>query len=192
MRFDFRRLFEEHGTWLIELAGSILGARSDAEDVVQEAFIKAYRSQDGFRGEANVGTWLRRIVMNEALDFRRRARGRGKERRLVVSSEASGDEQPSRAAGPDATAIDRERAEAVRRAIEALPEDQRVVILLREIEELGYREIADLLELPLGTVESRVIRGRERLRLALRRRLGHDGDEERDESEHREKEAPRA
>jgi len=174
---DFRKLFEEHGTWLAEVAAAVLGGRADSEDVVQEAFVKAYRSQSSFRGEASLGTWLRRIVTNEALDFRRRARGRGRERRKVIATAAGGDDQPSRGPAPETTASERERAAAVRAAIDELPEDQRQVVLLKEIEELSYREIAEELGLPIGTVESRVIRGRVRLAGALRRRLQRDEDQ---------------
>jgi RNA polymerase sigma-70 factor (ECF subfamily) len=170
---DFHRLFEEHGARLVELAASVVGTRVDAEDVVQEAFVKAYRSRDAFRGDANPGTWLRRIVMNEALDFRRRRHARGGA--AVVEAP---DERPARGPGPDTTASELERAEAVRRAIDTLPQDQRTVVILREIEGLAYREIAEQLGLPLGTVESRVLRARERLRATLRKHLVEDPEPE--------------
>lgn len=168
---DFERLFEDHGPRLVELAASILGARADAEDAVQEAFVKAYRARDRFRGDASPGSWLWRIVFNEALEQRRRKRLRGGRTEAGGAAVAVREEPPASGPGPDATASALERAEAVRRAIDALPEDQRTVVLLRELEGWTYREISERLELPLGTVESRVIRARERLRLVLQRQL---------------------
>lgn len=176
---DVTHLFAEHGARLIEIAAAVIGVRSDAEDVVQEAFIKAYRGRSSFRGDASPGTWLRRIVLNEALDFRRRAFGRDGKRRPGGPGSSGGrpDEQPGRGPAPETQASEVERADAVRRAIDALPEEQRTVVLLREMEGLGYREIAELLGLPLGTVESRVLRARERLRVALRAHLASDAEE---------------
>ena len=175
---DFERLFEEQAPRLIEVAASIVGTRADAEDVVQEAFVSAYRSRESFRGDARASTWLRRIVINEALEHRRRSRVRsgrpaGTAPGVQIGAIAP-DERPAETPGPAATASAQERALAVRRAIDALPEEQRAVVVLRELEGLGFREIAELLGLPLGTVESRVIRARERLKLALRRHLVDD------------------
>jgi RNA polymerase sigma-70 factor (ECF subfamily) len=172
---DFERLFEEHAPRLIELAATVVRRRSDAEDVVQEAFIKAYRARDGFRGEASPGTWLRRIVVNEAIDFERRIRRPGSTRGAGLDL-AEG--APADGPAPDASASATERAEAVRRAIDQLPDEQRTVVLLRELEGMGYREIAELLGIPLGTVESRVMRARERLRVTLRKHLVEDSREE--------------
>src|SRR5205809_281112 len=135
---DFVRLFEEHGPRLVELAASILGARADAEDVVQEAFVRAYRGRHRFRGDADPGSWLWRIVFNHAVQLR----GRNRVRTTVgASGAAASEEPPSPAPGPDARASAVERAEAVRRAVDALPEEQRTVVLLRELEGWSYREI---------------------------------------------------
>jgi RNA polymerase sigma-70 factor (ECF subfamily) len=161
---DFKTLFREHGPWLIELATSLVRSRSDGEDVVQEAFLKAYRKRESFRGDARPHTWLRRIVVNEALNFRRKRRGL----RLVSTEQ---DTLPSPAEGPEGALTRHERSEAVRQALALLPESQRVVLTLKELGGLTYQEIAKELGVPRGTVESRVIRGRTRLRQLLERHM---------------------
>jgi RNA polymerase sigma-70 factor (ECF subfamily) len=170
---DVASLFEAHGPRLVALAAAVSGLRASAEDVVQEALLKAHARRAAFRGEANPGTWLWRIVVNEALDFRRRLAGRS---RREARAAAAADERADRGPGPEALASEAERREAVRRAIDALPADQRAVVILREVEGLRYREIAEELGLPLGTVESRVLRARERLKTALRAHLAERGD----------------
>lgn len=164
MQLDFEALFAEYGARFVELAASLVGSRTEAEDVVQEAFVKAYRARDRFRGESMPSTWVRRIVLNEAVERRRRKRPRS-------AAGVDLDAIETTAPGPEARADALERAEAVRRAVDALPDEQRAVVMLREFEGLTFREIAEMLDLPLGTVESRAIRARERLRGALKRHL---------------------
>ncbi len=164
MQLDFEALFAEYGARFVELASALVGSRTEAEDVVQEAFVKAYRARDRFRGESMPSTWIRRIVLNEAVERRRRRRPRS-------AAGVDLDTLETAAPGPEARADALERAEAVRRAVDALPEEQRTVVVLREFEGLTFREISEMLDLPLGTVESRAIRARERLRGSLRRHL---------------------
>lgn len=162
---DFDALLLEHGAQLVELAAGIAGSRVEGEDVVQEAFLRAYRSRHGFRGDAQPHTWLRRIVVNLATDVRRR-------KKIARMHPAPDEAMPSREQGPAEAASEAERSEAVHRAIDALPPHQREVLVLREIGGLTYQEIADRLGLARGTVESRVLRGRERLRRQLLPQLG--------------------
>src|SRR5205085_10238733 len=109
---DFEALYDELGARFTALAASIVGARRDAEDVVQEAFLKAYRARERFRGEASPATWLRRIVVHEAIGWRRR-RGLAPQADEQATGAAQGKE-PS----PEARASDAERAVALRAAID--------------------------------------------------------------------------
>ena len=148
------------------------GRRDDGEDVAQKAFIKAWRALDSFRGECSFSTWLYRITVNCARDHCRRENrrpavsltpaedGNGEPIEIDVPV-TEGDEVPE-------SALDRkETVRAVRRAIESLPEDMRQVIILRDLQELPYAEIASLMGIEVGTVKSRISRGRAALRELL-------------------------
>ena len=135
---------------------------ADAEDVAQEAFLRAYRGLPRFRGASTFRTWLVQVVTNTARTHRRQRTGR----REISTDEG---EYPIVETLPDPgdlerTAIARDR---VARALEVLPADLREAVVLRDVEGLEYREIADALDIPIGTVESRIFRGRARLRAAL-------------------------
>lgn len=145
----------------------------DAEDVAQDALVKAWRYLSHFRGECAFSTWLFRITVNTARDFiRQRSRRktvslttadsdddeRGREWDIPVTS---GDELPEEAAEKKELILE------VRRAIEALPPDQKTVVVMRDIHELSYQVIADTLGLELGTVKSRLNRGRANLKNIL-------------------------
>jgi len=144
---------------------------ADAEDIAQEAFIKAYRALPNFRGDSAFYTWLYRIAINTAKNALI-ARGRGP---IALNLDAQdGDEGAAlleRLRDPDTPeglALTEEIRETVNRAIDALPEDLRTAIVLRELEGLSYEEIAAAMECPIGTVRSRIFRARE----AIDRRLG--------------------
>jgi RNA polymerase sigma-70 factor (ECF subfamily) len=135
---------------------------TDAEDVVQEACLRAFRFFGGFHG-VDGRSWLLAIVRNTCYTWMRRNRSP----ELSVSSD---DEQPeieSTDLTPEALLLQKADTLMVRRALEELPIEFREVLVLRELEELSYREIAGITDLPLGTVMSRLARGRKRLQLAL-------------------------
>lgn len=147
------------------------GRAEDGEDVAQSAFLKAWRSISSFRGECAFSTWLYRITVNCARDH-----CRTEARHPTTSLSAVGDDDEEFAIDVPVTegdevpedALDRkETVRLVRHAIQSLPEDMRTVILLRDIEELSYAEIADLLGLETGTVKSRLNRARMALKEAL-------------------------
>jgi RNA polymerase sigma-70 factor, ECF subfamily len=149
----------------IGIARTLGGSHADAEDVAQEAFVRAYRALRQFRGQSTFRTWLFQIVANTARTHRARRRSR-----LEITGEP--DDQVT-AAVERASSGDRiEDAviarDEVRRALASVPAELREAVVLRDIEGLDYREIADLLDVPIGTVESRIFRGRARLRAALR------------------------
>ena len=149
----------------------------EVEDVTQEAFIKAYRALPNFRGESAFYTWLYRIAINTAKNYLV-ALGR----RAPTSTEFDHEEAESfedaealrDTATPEGELLGREIAATVNKAMEALPDDLRTAITLREIEGLSYEEIASVMDCPIGTVRSRIFRAREAIAAELRPLLGTD------------------
>lgn len=151
----------------------------EVEDIVQDTFLKAFRKLDSFQHQSAFSTWLFRIAVNTALDFRKRA-GRnpvqtvedpevfqGLERRPGGAGPAGG--RSSGIAAPDA-GLEREEVASITRAVlDELPEIFRTVLVLREFEEMNYQDMADLLGISIGTVESRLFRARARFRQGLSR-----------------------
>jgi RNA polymerase sigma-70 factor (ECF subfamily) len=152
-------------------------------DIAQETFIRAYRALPKFRGDSAFYTWLYRIAVNTA----KKALGELKRDLLVTeSSRASRDDddetsraenEPTTGETPESLLQSKEIAMTVNSAIEALSEDLRQAITLREIEGLSYEEIAELMNCPIGTVRSRIFRAREAIALRLRPLLGTRSDE---------------
>jgi RNA polymerase sigma-70 factor (ECF subfamily) len=144
----------------------MLGNRAEAEEVAQEAFVRAHRALGDFRGDAKLSTWLyaitSRLCLNRLASGERRLTSHGEEALLRLS-----DAGPR----PDAALERRELETALGRAIAELPEDRRIVVVLRDIEGLSYEEIAKVLELELGTVRSRLHRARADLKEKLERFL---------------------
>ena len=140
----------------------------DAEDVVQEAYLRAFKFFDGYRG-GDSRAWILKIVRHTTFTWL--ARNRPSE---VVASDEDGDDDRAAAANgaprsdPETLLLQRLDAELLNRLIDQLPTPYREVLALREIEDLSYREIAELLALPIGTVMSRLARARERLQRAAR------------------------
>jgi len=142
----------------------------DAFDVSQEVFIRLYNAAGGFRCESTLKTWLYRMCKNCAYDYMRKFY---KNRPLSLSVPCDEDDTSqetdvvSKDDTPEESVLKKERINAVRRAISELPEEQRDVIVLRELEGLQYSEIADILGINEGTVKSRISRGREALKKFL-------------------------
>ena len=170
-REAFRVLVERHQGRAYRLALRVLRDEEGARDVVQDAFLKAYRSLDRFEGRSGFYTWLYRIVMNLCLDRRRRSHTRREVEWNEAAEAEAALEVPALAdpgAAPDA-ALDRSQLRGlVARAIAELPDDARRTIELREIDGLSYQEIAQVLGIPKGTVMSRLHYARRRLAAALR------------------------
>ncbi len=171
----FRVLVERYQGRAYRLALRVLRDEEQARDVVQEGFLKVYRSLDGFEGRSGFYTWLYRVVMNLCIDARRRDRsGQHVEWDDEVARDAAVDAAPDAVsplrqemAGPEGELERAELRAAVGRAMEALPEDARQTLVLREIEGLSYAEIARALGIPKGTVMSRLHHARRRVREAL-------------------------
>jgi RNA polymerase sigma-70 factor (ECF subfamily) len=148
---------------------------AEVEDVTQEAFIKAYRALPSFRGESAFYTWLYRIAINTAKNYlvalgRRAPTSTSFDHEDAESFEEA--DQLRDASTPESELEGKEIAAVVNRAMDALPEDLRTAITLREIEGLSYDEIADVMNCPIGTVRSRIFRAREAIATELRPLLG--------------------
>jgi len=172
-RSDFEALMRRHNRTLFRTARAILRDDAEAEDALQEAYLQAYRALPGFRGEAQVSTWLARIVVNESL---MRLRKQARRAEIVpIQASASADEieevTDTRMDKPDVSA---ERAE-VRRLLEAqidlLPDAYRTVFVLRGVEELSVEETAAILGIPEATVRTRFFRARSLMREALAQKM---------------------
>ncbi|MDQ3805622.1 MAG: sigma-70 family RNA polymerase sigma factor [Acidobacteriota bacterium] len=150
------------------LAYGLLGSAEEARDATQETFFAAYRNLQGFRGEAKVSSWLHRIAVNQCITRQRRARVRA-ETGIEDEVESAGERFLATAAqaSPAGATERRQRTEAVRRAVAALPPELREVVLMKEFEELTFQEIADALQIPLSTVKSRLYTALGQLRLRL-------------------------
>jgi len=164
----FEPLVEKYRQRVFRLAYNVLRSQEDAWDVAQEAFIKAYQALPSFRGQSAFYTWLFRIAMNVAHD---KARQRGAAGRAFGTERVTEEEwertMPDPGEEPDDAAARAEERSRITRALGALPEPHRAIIMLSDLEGLSYREIADVLKIPMGTVMSRLHNARKRLRAVL-------------------------
>jgi RNA polymerase sigma-70 factor (ECF subfamily) len=154
---------------IFALTYGILGREEDARDATQETFIAAFRNLRGFRGEAKVSSWLHRIAVNQCISRQRRAK---------VRSESALEEEQEKDASSFVAPVDysplrvaegRQETLAVRRALNSLPIELRQVVVMKEFEELTFREIAEALDLPLSTVKSRLYTALKQLQLRLQK-----------------------
>jgi RNA polymerase sigma-70 factor (ECF subfamily) len=154
---------------IFALTYGMLGREEDARDATQETFLAAFRNLRGFRGEAKVSSWLHRIAVNQCITRQRRAK--------VRNEAALDDEQEKDAANfsaplkysPARAVESSQTTEAVRRAVNSLPEELRQVVVMKEFEELTFREIAETLDLPLSTVKSRLYTALQQLQMRLQK-----------------------
>ncbi len=159
--FDLLVLRYQHK--VVKLVARLLRDPAEAEDVAQEAFVKAYRALGSFRGDSAFYTWLYRIAVNTA----RNSLASRQRRPLDYEADLSENEQTvvesrmRHTDTPEANVLSEEIRRTVNRAIEDLPEDLRTAIILREVEGLSYEEIAAAMDCPVGTVRSRIFRARE-------------------------------
>jgi len=157
------------------LALRLLNDRGEAADVVQEVFLKVFRNISSFRGQSSLKTWVYRITVNEAHNARRWFfRHRRREVELESGTEEERDWEdviPDRSRSPFDMAFDREQQVLIQEALERINPSFREAVVLRDIADLSYEEIAEVLGISLGTVKSRILRGREALREELANRL---------------------
>ncbi len=172
MSREFRRLAQEHGGRIYTFALHSLRSREDAEDVTQEVLIRLWRHRDTIDPE-RVRAWVMRVTRNLVIDSSRRSRMRstlfadGTDAEIAAESVAV-------ATSRDDGAERRELRSALESAVADLEEPYRSIVVMREIQDCSYQEIADALEMPLGTVKVYLHRARHRLRDRVTRVMGHD------------------
>jgi RNA polymerase sigma-70 factor, ECF subfamily len=159
--FDLLVLRYQHK--VVKLVARLLRDPTEAEDVAQEAFVKAYRALGSFRGDSAFYTWLYRIAVNTARNSiaSRQRRPLDYEADLSENEQTAVESRMRHTDTPEANVLSEEIRSTVNRAVEQLPEDLRTAIVLREVEGLSYEEIAAAMDCPVGTVRSRIFRARE-------------------------------
>jgi RNA polymerase sigma-70 factor (ECF subfamily) len=164
---------------IMRLLSRMIRDPAEIEDVAQEAFIKAYRALPQFRGDSAFYTWLYRIAINTARNWQV-ANGRRPSTPTAIENEDgetfSQIDNLTDISTPESVMASRQVIETVNAAIDALPEDLRTAIVLREIEGLSYDEIAQSMDCPIGTVRSRIFRAREAIAAQLRPIMEIDAD----------------
>ncbi len=168
----FAALMRRNNQRLYRLARGILKDDSEAEEAVQEGYVRAFTHLDGFKGEASLATWLARIVMNEALGRLRRRRPTVDIDDMAESLSADGAASPQLEPTPEQAMARREIRNAIEKAVDALPPVFRTVFILRAIEQLSVEETASLLNIPGETVKTRFHRANKLLRHALSAQFG--------------------
>ena len=177
-RIAFDLLVQKYQHRIAHLVGRYIRDQEEVEDVVQEAFIKAYRGLANFRGESAFYTWLYRIAINTAKNHLVSA-GRRVPDQGVDASEAEQYDSGTllqEADTPERQALTNEIEAEVYAAIESLPAELKEAITLRELEGLSYEEIAEVMDCPIGTVRSRIFRARETIDSRLRPLLDETGE----------------
>jgi RNA polymerase sigma factor (sigma-70 family) len=160
----FNRLVDVHQRQIYNVCYRTLGSADDAEDATQDTFFSAFRNLGAFRGSAaGLRAWLTRVAVNACYDQLRR-----RQRRPTTSLDALEDDAPvhlpDASPGPESSTLDLETAEAIQAALNGLPPEQRLVVVLCDINGLSYEEAAHAMGVELGTVKSRLSRARVRLR----------------------------
>lgn len=170
-RHAFERLVGKYQRKLGRLLSRFIRDPGEIEDVTQEAFIKAYRALPSFRGDSAFYTWLYRIGINTAKNYLVAQGRRAPTSTQFDSEEAETFESADQLRDintPESLLMSKQIGETVNSAIDALPEELRRAIVLREIDGMSYEEIADSMDCPIGTVRSRIFRAREAVALKLR------------------------
>jgi len=160
----FELLVVKYQRKLARLLSRFIRDASEVEDVTQEAFIKAYRALPSFRGDSAFRTWLHRVAINVVRTSHAK---QGRLRRLFHD-----EPPPDPPSGEEPLDAALARRQAIDRALAALPDDLRVAVTLRDLQGLDYKEIAAALDVPVGTVESRIFRARQKLKPLLAGLLG--------------------
>jgi len=170
----YEELIERYEQQLYGMTYRLLGNQTDAADVVQEVFLKVFRTINSFREQSSLRTWIYRIAVNEAHNHRRWF---ARHCRCEVSMEEEGEDRLSPLAytadpgrSPYDQAVDSENRSLIERALTKVNPVFRTAVVLRDIQNLSYEEIAEILQVSLGTVKSRILRGREALRREITER----------------------
>lgn len=161
----FEELMQSHESRIYAIALRMMGNREDAQDCAQEAMVRIYRAMGSFKGQSALATWIYRITMNTCLDELRRRKAR-----KVTSLDSlvdNGWSPTDNGDTPEEHGLRVEKQNALNQAIQSLPDDMRAAIILRDVKGYSYDEIASILDANVGTIKSRISRGREKLREIL-------------------------
>ena len=162
---QFAQIAEENAGFVYNVAYRMMGNHHDAEEVAQDAFVSAFRARDRFRGDSKPTTWLYRITVNAALMRLRRDKRRNE---MTVSEDARPDAPSTDLAElPGPAALNSELGEKLTVAVDALPEDLRAAVVLRDIQGLSNNEAAEILEISIPAIKARLHRGRVAIRAKL-------------------------
>lgn len=172
----FDELIRRHSGKLYQVSYGLLGNREDAEEVVQDAFVRAYKALSGFRGESSFETWIHRIVVNLSRNKYQWNKRRGADLNVSLTRDSehdddveSGEERmiSDESLGPDTIVQSVEMENRILDGIEKMPEKLKEAMILRHVDDLSYEGIAEMLKCKVGTVKSRLARGRELLKEVL-------------------------
>lgn len=178
-RAAFSDIVQRYQDRVFTLSLRWMGDRQIAEEVAQDVFVALYRSLDRFRGESRLSTWIFRVTVNHCKNRRLYRKRRKMQQHEPLEGTRSEDEGPVRQLPADGPGTDRmvhmsEAERLLQEALERLDESHRTIVVLRDVEDLSYEEIAQILELPKGTVKSRLHRARAELARVLSRSIGSD------------------
>ncbi len=165
----YRKLVSLYQAKLRNVAYGITLDADESTDIIQDVFLKAYMGIDKFKGESSLYTWLRRITINESLNWVRKWKRRFRwQHQSIDQEEGSGPDLTSDAPGPEESLSNRQVSGILRKGLDSLPEKARAILILKEVEGLSYDEIGELMQINKGTVSSRIFYAREKLREALK------------------------
>jgi RNA polymerase sigma-70 factor (ECF subfamily) len=165
----YRQLVSRYQTKLKNVAYGITLDREESEDLVQDVFLKAFRGIENFKGDSSIYTWLRRITVNESLNWLRKWKRRFRWQHRSLEQDAEYNiEIASEEKGPENRYQEKQLSDSIKEGLDSLPEKSRAVLVLKEIEGLSYEEIGHLMGISKGTVSSRIFYAREKLREYLK------------------------
>lgn len=169
----YKKLLENYRGAIFNLLYKMVRNREETEDLVQEAFMKAFNALPTFNDEYAFSTWLYKIAINNCIDHIRKKKLKTYSIDKPVPSKEGELERefPDTSMSPDKHILSEEKSNIIETAIEDLPENYRIVIVMRHKEEKSYEEIAEILNIPLGTVKARIFRAREVLKKKLKNKL---------------------
>ena len=160
-----KAIFDKYHKKVYSIAYGVVRQREEALDVVQEVFIKLFRSIKNFKGRSNFYTYLYRMVMNTAIDHKRKA---GKQFMSSLNEEGSFEPSDEAEKGPERILLQKELEERVKMAMDKLPAEQKAALIFRDVEGLSYQEMAETMGCSIGTVMSRLHYGRKRMQESLK------------------------
>jgi len=160
-----KKIFDKYHKKVYSIAYGVVRQREEALDVVQEVFIKLFRSIKNFKGKSHFYTYLYRMVMNTAIDHKRKA---GKQFMSSLDEEGSFEPSDEAEKGPERILLQKELEERVKLAMDKLPDEQKAALIFRDVEGLSYQEMAEAMGCSIGTVMSRLHYGRKRMQESLK------------------------